>query len=168
MSKRDTPHLLFLLAFIVGIVLLLTLSILLRADNRERDEFHNELGLNFSEARVCFHSSNCLNVALARTPEQRRKGLMFVESLPRNAGMLFVFERSAKHGFWMKNTLLALDIIWINSSLDVVDFKTAEPCKSEQCKIYYPNSEAKYVVEASAGFAAKANLKLGDKARVIF
>ena len=53
------------------------------------------------------------------------------------------------HGFWMKNTLIPLDMIWIDSDLTVVDIQYAVPCESDPCTIYTPAKEAIYVLEVN-------------------
>ena len=65
------------------------------------------------QEKVCFQD-NCFNVELVATPGERAKGLMFRRSLGYKQGMLFVFEDESIHSFWMKNTFIPLDIIWLN------------------------------------------------------
>lgn len=86
----------------------------------------------------------------ATTPEQRQQGLMFREYLDAQAGMLFVFEYDAPYAFWMKNTKMSLDIIWIDSEWRVVDSTTALPCEDDPCPSYYPRADARYVLEINA------------------
>ncbi|MEM4152818.1 MAG: DUF192 domain-containing protein [Candidatus Pacearchaeota archaeon] len=113
-------------------------------------------------AQVCFKDS-CFNVELATTPETRARGLMFRESLKDNEGMLFIFPEEKTHIFWMKNTFLSLDIIWIDSNGKVVFISpNAQPCKEEPCPIIIPESPAKYVLEIKAGRAEQIGLNLGD------
>ena len=60
------------------------------------------------------------------------------KSMASNRGMLFVFEEQKKHTFWMKNTLIPLDMIRIDSGLNIVDIQTAQPCTSNVCSNYTP------------------------------
>ena len=78
---------------------------------------------------------------------------MYRDSLPRQSGMLFVFESEHKHGFWMKNTLIPLDMIWINRDSRIVDIKTATPCVSDPCPTYQPIADSLYVLEINAGLS---------------
>ncbi|MBN2120562.1 MAG: DUF192 domain-containing protein [Candidatus Omnitrophica bacterium] len=118
---------------------------------------------DFKQNRVCF-KNNCFNVELAVEPAERARGLMFRESLDYNKGMLFVFEDEREYPFWMKNTLIPLDIIWIDADKEVVFIKNnAEPCKSEACPSVYPGRIAKYVLELSSGVARDIGLKAGNK-----
>lgn len=87
------------------------------------------------------------DVEIVDTPKLRRQGLMNREYLAEDEGMLFVFEHTAVYPFWMKNTLIPLQIIWINEEGLVVDAHNAVPCKTEVCPNYVPQAEAKYVLE---------------------
>jgi uncharacterized membrane protein (UPF0127 family) len=112
---------------------------------------------------VCF-KNNCFHVKVASTPSERERGLMFVESMKRDKGMLFVFEKQGNYFFWMKNTLIPLDIIWIDGDKKVVFIKeNAQPCSGEEfCPSINPGVNALYVLELNAGMAQEIGLKLGD------
>jgi poly-gamma-glutamate synthesis protein (capsule biosynthesis protein) len=114
------------------------------------------------EKSVCF-AENCFFVEIADTPEKQTEGLMYRDSLAKDRGMLFVFDKEAIYSFWMKNTLIPLDIIWLNGNKEVVFIKNnAQPCQDE-CPAIKPDAEAKYVLEINSGLANKINLKIGDK-----
>jgi uncharacterized membrane protein (UPF0127 family) len=104
-----------------------------------------------------------IEAELAYTDETRMRGLMFRESLPADSGMLFIFPYVDIHSFWMKNTLIPLDILWINERKEIVYFTTADPCKADPCNSYAPMQKAKYVLEVNSGFAKKHNLKVGNR-----
>lgn len=90
----------------------------------------------------------------------RAKGLMFRESLPDNQGMLFVFDDETIRYFWMKNTRISLDIIFINASMKIVKIQKNTTPYSEQT---YPSEKpAKYVVEVRAGFSERYGIKEGQ------
>ena len=117
---------------------------------------------NQENPQVCFEK-NCFSVELAETNEEKTKGLMFVENLDDNRGMLFVYDEEGEHSFWMKNTLIPLDIIWINSENEVVYIAhNTEPC-SETCEPINPGSNAKYVLEINGGKAVEIELGIGGK-----
>lgn len=121
--------------------------------------------------QVCF-GKHCFFVELARTSAEREKGLMFAAQLDKNSGMLFIFDKEDIHPFWMKNTLIPLDIIWIKenpsaSSGQVVFIsKNTQPCKSLICPAINPGSKAKYVLEINAGMVEEIGLKIGDTAEL--
>ena len=115
------------------------------------------------EARACFED-NCFNVELAVNQEERENGLMFREKLDLDKGMLFIFDKEGEHSFWMKNTLIPLDIIWINENYKVVFInESAQPCKESFCQKISPDKDAKYVLEINNGISKKIGLKIGDK-----
>ena len=107
--------------------------------------------------------SNQLSVEVADTFEERAQGLMFRESLARNTGMIFVFEQEQKHSFWMKNTLISLEMIHIDENLEVVDILHAVPCEQDPCTTYVPQKESLYVLEVNKGFSEKNNIHISDK-----
>jgi poly-gamma-glutamate synthesis protein (capsule biosynthesis protein) len=118
------------------------------------------------ENRVCF-KENCFLVEIADTAEERTKGLMYRENLAGNRGMLFIFSKEGLYSFWMKNTLIPLDIIWLNQNKEVVFMaKNSQPCGEKNCTGIKPDKEAKYVLEINGGLSDKINLKIGD--RLIF
>jgi uncharacterized membrane protein (UPF0127 family) len=117
----------------------------------------------FKEKRVCF-KNNCFEVELVTTPAQRERGLMFRKYLGRNQGMLFVFKDEDKHIFWMKDTLIPLDIIWIDKNKEAVFIKTnAQPCGQDFCLPMVPDKKAKYVLELNAGTCENIGLNVKDK-----
>ena len=114
--------------------------------------------------KVCFEG-RCVQVEVVQKLEERERGLQNRESLDENAGMLFVFTKSAKHSFWMKNTLIPLDMIWIDHYQKIVYIKeNAAPCKIHPCEIYSPDKDALYVLEVNAGYVKEKGLKVGDRA----
>lgn len=116
---------------------------------------------NNDNDKVCFED-NCFNVEIADTSETRELGLMFREKLDEDAGMLFIFENEGSYPFWMKNTLIPLDIIWIDSSGKIVDIREAIPCESEPCQVYYHSDSAKYVLEINKGLSAELGIEIGN------
>ena len=112
--------------------------------------------------QVCF-GRQCFFVELAKTEAEREKGLMYKTYLNKNAGMLFIFNKEGIYPFWMKNTLISLDIIWIDGNNEVVFIShDAQPCKSLICPTINPSAKAKYVLEINAGMAKKTGFKAGD------
>lgn len=96
--------------------------------------------------------SQTFNTEIAKTLEERKTGLMHRASMPKDQGMLFIFERSGFHPFWMKNTLIPLDIIWINKDKIIVDIQTVPPCTTKpDCPNYVPKDMNLYVLEVNAG-----------------
>jgi uncharacterized membrane protein (UPF0127 family) len=115
-------------------------------------------------ATVTFPGGAQVRAEIVQTPSAIERGLMFRESLPPNEGMLFVFERSGFYPFWMKNTLIPLDIIWLDEEWRIVSIaESAPPCRADPCPTYPPGGNARYVVEVNAGFARKHDIARGDR-----
>lgn len=108
-----------------------------------------------------------VNAELADTQPKQVRGLMFRESLPKDDGMLFVFDRDARHGIWMMNTSIPLDIVWLDSGKRVVHVESGvKPCDALAiCPIYRPGSNARYVLEVSSGYAEKHGIEIGSVAK---
>jgi uncharacterized membrane protein (UPF0127 family) len=104
--------------------------------------------------QVCIRD-RCFEVELAVTPEERAQGLMGRNKLDADKGMLFIFEEEGNHSFWMKDTMIPLDIIWINSGMEIVFISGyTQPCELlKSCPSVTPPEKARYVLEVGAGEA---------------
>jgi uncharacterized membrane protein (UPF0127 family) len=101
---------------------------------------------------------------IADTPEKQARGLMFRRCLKEGYGMLFVFPDDEVRSFWMKNTLIPLDMIFLNSDRQVVDlYRSVPPCRADPCPSYTSALPARYVLEIAGGLAQKLKLEIGDK-----
>jgi uncharacterized membrane protein (UPF0127 family) len=104
-----------------------------------------------------------LTLELALTPEEIAQGMMFRPSLPDDRGMLFLFEIERRRNFWMKNTIIPLDLVFLDSSGRIVDIiADAQPCAAEPCPQYISDHPARAVLEIAAGNAARHGLAAGD------
>ncbi len=103
---------------------------------------------------------------VADTTEKRARGLMFRESLAKDRGMLFTFSEPQQWTFWMKNTRIALDIIWMDGNKKIVHVERNVPgCNraDDGCPQYQPTYDALYVLEVAAGMADALKLQRGAK-----
>jgi uncharacterized membrane protein (UPF0127 family) len=103
---------------------------------------------------------------LADTPFKRARGLMYRDSLPDNRGMLFIFGESQSWTFWMKNTKIPLDIIWLSEQKKIVHIETNVPIctlAGDGCPQYQSNDPAMYVLELRGGRAEALKLTRGTK-----
>jgi len=100
---------------------------------------------------------------LALTSEQKEKCISVKDKLRENEAMLFVFEESAKHSFWMKDMKFPIDIMWLDSDGKVVHVeKRLEPCISVfTCTSYSPSRDSQFVLETVAGFTQRHNVSVG-------
>jgi len=103
-----------------------------------------------------------LTVQVADTQEKRDKGLMFVDKLPENEGMLFVFSEKTNFGFWMKNTLIPLSIAFLDSDGEILKILDMSPCIEDECPIYDPELFYHYAIEVNLGWFEKNQIKVGD------
>ncbi len=104
-----------------------------------------------------------VSVEVARTDEQRRKGLMFRREMAPDAGMLFLFEETAVQGFWMRNTLIPLDMIFVSEDLRIVGIvEQAEPLTEVNRSVGVPS---RYVLEVNGGWASRNGVRSGDRVR---
>lgn len=103
---------------------------------------------------------------VARTPVQQEIGLMYRTSLADNRGMLFVFEPPQPTRFWMKNTLIPLDMIFLRDEKVLAIAAAVPPCKTPTCPTYGANTEIDRVIELRSGTADKIGLKVGDRVTI--
>lgn len=103
-----------------------------------------------------------LTVQVADTQGKIEKGLMLVEKLSENEGMLFVFPRKIYGGFWMKDTLIPLSIAFLDSDGEILNILDMEPCKENECPIYDPKLSYRYAIEVNIGWFEKNRIKEGD------
>ena len=102
-------------------------------------------------------------VEIADEWPEMQKGLMYQESLPEDEGMLFIFPQSGNYPFWMKNTLIALDAIYISENGTIVDILQMEPCIADPCPTYPPDADALYVLEVNKGFSERHGIEEGNR-----
>lgn len=101
---------------------------------------------------------------VAQTEHARRRGLQEYQQLDENRAMLFVFDTAGTHCFWMKDTFIGLDMIWIDADKKVVFIKkNAQPCTQKVCPVFCPDVQALYVLEVNQGMVSAIGLDVGDR-----
>ncbi|HAK54468.1 MAG: DUF192 domain-containing protein [Vicinamibacterales bacterium] len=116
-----------------------------------------------SSGAVVFPDDTRVRVEIADTAATRERGLMFRESMAENEGMIFVFDASGFYPFWMKDTLIPLDMLWVDAGGRVVSIaNSVPPCRADPCPTYSPEADALYVVEVVSGFAKTHGVEVGD------
>ena len=101
-----------------------------------------------------------IHASIASTPAQRGEGLMGRRTLRDNAGMLFVFPTSVQVGFYMKDTLIPLDIAFISQGR-VAEVRTMTPCEADPCPVTTPSFVYERALEVNAGTFARAGISAG-------
>jgi len=117
-------------------------------------------------ARVFVESAQgtaTVRVEVARTPEAQQRGLMYRKELAPDAGMIFVFAAEKRHGFWMANTLLPLDMIFIGDDGRVAAIVEREPLGLESTD---GGVTSRYVLEVNRGWSRAHGVKVGDRVRM--
>jgi uncharacterized membrane protein (UPF0127 family) len=138
---------------------ILSLMMLLMLNGCKSQEI-KEIAININQ--------HVLICEVAQTQEQLNKGLMYRTELANDHGMLFVFSQEYPWPFWMKNTLIPLDIIWIDKAKQIVYLqKNLSPCpkNASHCPTYGPPAsvKSKYVLELNSGQIDKLGLKLKQR-----
>ena len=106
---------------------------------------------------------------IADTPQKRSQGLMFRTTMAHDRGMLFTFREADRHTFWMKNTKMALDMLWLDHKGTIVHIEHRVPiCERTDnlCPRYRSTAPANYVLELKAGQAETRQLKKGQRLRI--
>ncbi len=102
-----------------------------------------------------------IDIQIANTEFDRELGLMFRKSMKENQGMLFIFAEDTTQTFWMRNTFIPLDMVFINSQMVIVSISRNTKTLSDQT--YTSKGPAQYVLEVNAGYCDKFNIHSGDK-----
>jgi uncharacterized membrane protein (UPF0127 family) len=123
-----------------------------------------------SGPRAVLPSGEAISVEVAVTEQEKAQGLMFRESMPRNAGMVFLFESSEIRPFWMKNCHFPLDMIYTTKDGIVVDvLRNVPPCAPDPapCDSVVPKAKADTILEVNAGVAEAEGAVRGAKLRFV-
>lgn len=111
-------------------------------------------------------SHHSITIEIADTPSKLKKGFMFRTHIPKAYGMLFQFPEEKPWAFWMKNTFIPLDIIWMNQHKQVIYYiDNVQPCLHNMCSLYAPpiDQKAKYVLELASGERERLHIQLNQK-----
>lgn len=111
-------------------------------------------------------SGTIVHAEIADTPQKRAAGLMYRDHLKKDHGMMFFFDQAQEWTFWMKNTLIALDLIWMDEKKRVIHIERNVPIctrTDDSCPQYRPNDGAMYVLEIAAGTVDGLKIEKGTK-----
>ncbi|OGD25559.1 hypothetical protein A2819_01350 [Candidatus Azambacteria bacterium RIFCSPHIGHO2_01_FULL_40_24] len=105
-----------------------------------------------------------INVEYAETPEKRISGLMNRSALSKFSGMLFIFPDEKMREFWMKDTLIPLEIIFIGTKGNINEITSVKPCTPDvlNCPIYTSKELARFAIEVNVGFSEQNRIVEGD------
>jgi uncharacterized protein len=102
-----------------------------------------------------------IDIEIAEKEAERNQGLMYRTHMDEMKGILFIFEKLEPQAFWMRNTYIPLDIIYVNEKKQVVSIQKNAATMNDQSLPSY--KAAQYVVEVNAGFADRFGIKEGTK-----
>lgn len=126
-----------------------------------------EIEIKSQNPKICCNNT-CFKLEIADDNKSRQLWLMNREYLPDDSGMLFIFDKMWTYSFRMKNTLIPLAWIRLDSDFKIVDIIKMDPCKTEKCSTYKPESEAQYVLEINQWLInEKWVIQIGDKCELI-
>ena len=124
----------------------------------------NELKLNNYDFGIINNQKIFLNVA--DTTEKKIQGLMYINKITENQGMIFLFKNPDYKYFWMKNMKISLDIVFLYNDKIVTIYKEVPVCEKDPCPLYASKYKIDTVLEFQKGFCEKFNLKIGDKIKL--
>lgn len=120
-------------------------------------------GIAYSGETTLSINGVSFNVDVAVTQQERNRGLMGRDSLPEKSGMLFVYNAPGIISFWMKNTLIPLDILFFDKEGTLQEIILgARPCAKTPCQTYTNKKPAQFVLELPAGTVKKYNISIGN------
>jgi uncharacterized protein len=102
-----------------------------------------------------------ITIEIADTDASRAKGLMGRTELSSGSGMLFIFDEDKRAAFWMKNTLIPLDVIYFDAGLRFVSVSSMTPCTKDPCKTYPSAGPMRYALEVPGGYAKQHGIGTG-------
>lgn len=105
-----------------------------------------------------------ISVEVADTPQEQKKGLMYRTHMDDDEGMLFIFSEDATRYFWMKDTPIPLDMVFINSDYRIVDINYNAIPNSEG--VYTSKAICRYVIEVNGGFCREHWIGVGDQVKI--
>ncbi|NOV30813.1 DUF192 domain-containing protein [Methylomonas sp. ZR1] len=144
----------YLSSTIFGIAFIMTLSSA-QASANGFTEFNHPIRF-VDQQRIVY-------AAIAANESEREQGLMFRQTLAEDQGMLFVYPDQTHRAVWMKNTLLALDVVFLAGGGQIVGLlKDLQPCAKDPCRIYDSKVPARYILELPAGFIDKHAIQVGQ------
>jgi len=140
--------------------------IMLTGCAKDDSSANNNPSTNINLTEVTFPNGKKVVAETLRNDFELVRGMMFRDSLPADRGMLFVHPKEDKYQFWMYQTKIPLDMIWMDRNHRIVEIAAdVQPCKAAKasdCPHYGGHEPATFVLEVNAGGAAKNNLQVGQ------
>lgn len=165
-AKRSKKTYIYTAASIIAVALLV-IYVMWNGDDKMSVAENESINIKFNkQGSLAFVSKesndtiSIIDIEVAKNDQERARGLMYRKSIPEDAGMLFVFDYEDIQSFWMKNTYIALDMLFVNENKEIVTIHmNTSPMKEWN---YASSAPSLYVVEVNAGYCVKNNIKEGD------
>lgn len=160
-KKKFTVQLAVILLLAIAVIAFFIYNNFIKNNESELEyySFTKEGELSFTDSLGTLKAK--IDIEIADNDYERQLGLMNRNKMEANQGMLFIFPQQESLSFWMRNTLIPLDMIFVNDQKKIVTIDKDTKTLSDQS--YSSSEPAKYVVEVSAGYTDKHNIKVGDK-----
>jgi len=120
----------------------------------------------FEQGKACIYTEDKkieLDVELAITTAQKKRGLMYREQLPENSGMIFLYDRETEGSFWMQNTYIPLSIAFFDADGKIIYITDMEPLTTDS---HGPGKPFKAALEVNMGWFERNNITVGDRIEV--
>ena len=157
-------------ALVAGLLALLVIGyMVMPARGRAQDAVGGCGGASGSYAEVQIDTLPRIDLQVARTAQEHARGLMFVDYLPPDSGMLFVYTAPSREGYWMSNTLIPLSIAWIDQSGTIVDIQDMarldDPSNEAEAArfVYTPSGPYWYALEVNSGWFLQHGVGVGQQ-----
>ncbi len=165
-AKRSKKTYIYTAVSIIAVALLV-IYVMWNGDDKMSVAENESINIKFNkQGSLAFVSKesndtiSIIDIEVAKNDQERARGLMYRKSIPEDAGMLFVFDYEDIQSFWMKNTYIALDMLFVNENKEIVTIHmNTSPMKEWN---YASSAPSLYVVEVNAGYCVKNNIKEGD------
>lgn len=131
----------------------------------DSEKVEKEYSKEVTEVRVINSRGEQFKVdaEVVRSQDEKAKGLSNRNSLKTNSGMLFYYENDTLNGFWMKDTLIPLDMLFLSEKGEIIYIEeNAQPCTEPPCRVYNPGKVYRYVLEVNGNWTKERNVKVGD------
>ncbi len=142
-------------------IALIVLIVIIAIVAYESRECETEDGPLFTKAIFDVDEEPTVNITIAITPAERAKGLMNVSYMHPDQGMVFIFPKTTNSFFWMKNTLIPLDMFFVKNDTVMYIAHDAKPCEVDQCPTFGPGQYYDYVIETNSGYAKQYGIDIG-------
>jgi uncharacterized membrane protein (UPF0127 family) len=133
------------------------------SQERNRSVIFRKKGTLIFINRILHEISKRIEIEVADSASEKNQGLMNRTSMPDSRGMLFVLERFGPRSMWMKNTHIPLDVIYVNDNYEVISIQKYN--KPLSTKSIISRKDAMYMIEVSAGFCDRYQIREGDRVR---